>query len=88
MTGFQLQALFILAPIGRPRYEQGRVDGSQQRMDAKCLVSFALTPIPKNLLLEKLIFKPEARWKQFKMRQRLLALVSDHLPIKRVSSAN
>ena len=88
MMGFQLLATLMFAPMGRPRYEQGNFGGWKFKNYARVLVSVVETPIPNNLLLEKLTFSQEAKLKHLKMRQRYLSLSIDHFPKIRMSSAN
>lgn len=88
MMGFQLQLLFILATIGRPRYEHGMEDGWHPREEARLLLFAMLAPTPKNLLFEKLTFKPKDNSKHLKMRKRFLEFSRDHLSMMRASSVN
>lgn len=71
MIGFQwqLQQFLILETIGSPRYKDGNWDGRHPNIEEKLMSSRSVTPIPKILLLEKLTFNPDTKYKQLKIRE-------------------
>ncbi|KAL6504145.1 hypothetical protein OROGR_026068 [Orobanche gracilis] len=87
-TTFQDFRNFIFSPTGTPRYLKGKQSGSQFKKLAILDTSSSITCMPYNLLLKKLIFKPEAISKHLRSLARLAILSLSHSPRKITSSAN
>ncbi|KAK2440572.1 hypothetical protein QL285_011970 [Trifolium repens] len=86
--GFQVARLLGLAPIGMPRNLKG-IDSERQDKKAEPAVkNVEATFTPYNLLLTKLIFKPDTNSKLLRRVLIVHKLSQVPSPVKMVSSAN